>query len=85
MFEIAAVAAKQNLTQIDQAVYRLFDGGEVRVAGPCRCSTFRWCLKNETSLVVVSMRNPQPNLSYILTEALPNRCLMQVPSIRVEN
>ncbi len=35
--------------------------------------------------VVVSMRRMQPTLSYILIEALPKRCLMQVPSMRVEN
>jgi transposase len=40
--------------------------------------------KNDTSLVVVSMRSTRPNLSYILTEACPKRCLMQVPSILVE-
>ncbi len=57
------------------------------------------CLKDETSLVVVSMRRTMPNLSYIfsgalphgallersLMEDLPKRCLMQVPSMRVEN
>ena len=33
-----------------------FTGATSRVGGPWRCSTLRWCLKNETSLVVVSMR-----------------------------
>ena len=45
----------------------------------------RWCLKKETSLIVVSMRRTQPYLSYILIEELAKRCLMQVPSMRVEN
>src|SRR5438067_9725443 len=36
-----------------------------RVGGPCRCSTLRWCLKKETSLIVVSMRSTQPCLSYL--------------------
>src|SRR5208283_4185373 len=43
-----------------------------RVGGPFRCSTFRWCLKKDTSLVVVSMRSTMPALSYILIEHLPN-------------
>ena len=60
-------------------------GAMARVGGPSRCSTLRWCLKKDTSLVVVSMRSTQPNLSYILIEDFANRCLMQVPSIRVEN
>jgi hypothetical protein len=34
-------------------------------------------LKNETSLVVVSMRRMRPNLSYSLSEQEANRCLMQ--------
>jgi hypothetical protein len=46
---------------------------------------YRWCLKKDTSLVVVSMRSTEPNLSYILIEELPKRYLMQVPSILVEN
>ena len=60
-------------------------GARTRVGGPCRCSTLRWCLKKETSLIVVSMRSTQPYLSYILIEELAKRCLMQVPSMRVEN
>src|SRR6266446_2408993 len=40
-------------------------GARTRVGGPCRCSTLRWCLKKETSLIVVSMRSTQPYLSYI--------------------
>src|SRR6266481_2652659 len=55
-------------------------GARTRVGGPCRCSTLRWCLKKETSLIVVSMRSTQPYLSYILIEELAKRCLMQVPS-----
>ena len=35
--------------------------------------------------MVVSMRSTMPCLSYILIEHLPKRCLMQVPSMRVEN
>ena len=42
-------------------------------------------LKKDASLVVVSLRITQPSLSHILIEALPKRCLMQVPSTRVEN
>src|SRR6202051_2109453 len=60
-------------------------GASSRVDGPFRCSTFRWCLKNDTSLAVVSMRSTMPHLSYILIDDLPKRCLMHVPSIRVEN
>ena len=82
--DIAPVAAKQNVSQIDQAVDRL-DRREFPVAGPVRCSTLRWCLKNDTSLAVVSIRSTMPCLSYILIEHLPKRCLMQVPSIRVAN
>src|SRR5580692_9081405 len=78
--QIAAVAAEHDLTQVNQAVDSLLDGG-----GPCRCSTLRWCLKKETSLIVVSMRSTQPHLSYILIVELAKRCLMQVPSMRVEN
>jgi len=36
-------------------------------------------------LIVVSMRSTQPYLSYILIVELAKRCLMQVPSMRVEN
>src|ERR1700736_3452181 len=50
-------------------------GARTRVGGPCRCSTLRWCLKKETSLIVVSMRSTQPYLSYILIEELAKRCL----------
>ena len=60
-----------------------FTGATSRVGGPWRCSTLRWCLKNDTSLIVVSMRSTLPRLSYILIEPLPKRCLMQVPSMRV--
>ena len=60
-------------------------GARPRVGGPLRCSTVRWCLKNDTSLAVVSMRSTIPHLSYILIEHLPKRCLMQVPSIREDN
>src|ERR1700676_5480327 len=60
-------------------------GARSRVGGPSRCSTFRWCLKKDTSLVVVSIRNTMPHLSYILIEDLPKRCFTQVPSMRVEN
>src|SRR4029077_14472037 len=56
-------------------------GASPRIGGPCRCSTLRWCLKKETSLIVVSMRSTQPYLSYILIEELAKRCLMQVPSM----
>src|SRR6202030_4685517 len=72
--QIAAVAAEQDLTQVNQAVDGLLHGGE----DPRR----RWCLKKETSLIVVSMRSTQPYLSYILIEELAKRCLMQVPSMR---
>ena len=60
-----------------------FSGATSRVGCPLRCSTLRWCLKNETSLVVVSMRRMRANLSYSLSEHEPNLCLMQVPSMRV--
>src|ERR1700751_1431666 len=60
-------------------------GARARVGGRSRGSTFRWCLKNATSLQVTSMRSTMPHLSYILIEHLPNRCLIHVPSIRVEN
>src|SRR5712671_7472103 len=83
--QIAAVAAEHDLTQVNQAVDGLLDGGEDPRRRPCRCSTLRWCLKKETSLIVVSMRSTQPCLSYILIEELAKRCLMQVPSMRVEN
>src|SRR5213594_4370372 len=58
-------------------------GANSRVVCRSRCSTLRWCLKKETSLVVVSKRSTRPNLSYIFTPVLPKRCLMQVPSMRV--
>src|SRR5471030_2340326 len=32
-----------------------------RAGGAFLCSTFRWCLKNDTSLVVVSIRSTIPN------------------------
>ena len=79
MGEIASVAAKQDRTQVDQAVDQLLDRCELRVAGPVRCFTFRWCLKTDMSLAVVSIRNTMPCLSYILMEHLPKRCLIQVP------
>src|SRR6476619_7479674 len=50
---------------------------------PSRCSTLRWCLKDVTLLLVVSMRRTRPNLSYILIELGPMWCLIRVPSIRV--
>jgi hypothetical protein len=46
-------------------------GARRRVGGPFRCSALRWCLKKDTSLVVVSMRSIWPNLSYIVIEASP--------------
>src|ERR1700709_2679845 len=55
-----------------------FTRANSRVGGPWRCSTFRWCLKKDTSLVVVSMRSTTPTLSYILIEHVPKWCLMQV-------
>ena len=58
-------------------------GSSSRLLGPWRCSTLRWCLKKETSFAVVSMRSTRWNLSYIFTWALPRRCLMQAPSMRV--
>jgi len=81
--EITAVTAKEDLAKVRQAVDRLFDGARARLAGPLRCSTLRWCLKEDTSLLVVSRRRTRANLSYILIADLPKRCLMQVPSIRV--
>ena len=78
MLQIAAVGAGQYLAQVDQAVDAFLEGASSRVGGLSRCSTFRWCLKKDTSLVVVSMRSIWPNLSYILMEALPKRCLMHV-------
>ena len=66
--------------QPGKVVYPLDDS---RLLGPVRCSTLRWCLKEETSLVVVSRRRMHAALSYILIADLPKWCLMQVPSIRV--
>ena len=66
VFEVA-VAAAEDLAQILEAVDGLLDGARARVAAPCRCSTLRWCVKAETSLVVVSMRRTRPNLSQILS------------------
>src|ERR1700730_3800716 len=91
--QIAAVAAEHDLTQVNQAVDGLLDGGEdprrralpefpPRLRGG---RLLRWCLRKETSLIVVSMRSTQPYLSYILIEELAKRCLMEVPSMRVEN
>ncbi len=85
MGEVAPVAGQQDLAKVDQAVDGFLEEAMARVAGPSRCSTFRWRLKKDTSSVVVSIRRMQPNLSYILIEALPKWYLMQVPSIRVEN
>jgi len=79
MSEIYSVAAKQNLAEIDQAVDRLLDRRQSRVAGPTRCSTFRWCLKKDTSSALVSIRSTMPVLSYILIDALPKRCFTHVP------
>ena len=67
MCQVAAVTAEQYLAQVNQAVDAFLTGARSRVGGPCRCSTFRWCLKKDTSLVVVSMRSIWPNLSYILS------------------
>jgi len=61
--QVTSVATEQNLPQVDQAVDRLFYWGSSRVAWRSRCSTLRWCLKKETSLLVVSRRRTQPNLS----------------------
>src|SRR5260221_14651466 len=87
--QIAAVAAEHDLTQVNQAVDVFLTGARrplpmfhPRLRGG---RLLRWCLKKETSLIVVSMRSTQPYLSYILIEELAKRCLMQVPSMRVEN
>src|SRR6267142_1474754 len=91
--QIAAVAAEHDLTQVNQAVDGLLDGGEDPRRRPLPMfhprlrggRLLRWCLKKATSLIVISMRSTQPYLSYILIEELAKRCLMQVPSMRVEN
>jgi hypothetical protein len=62
-----------------------FTGAMARDGGPFRCFTFRWCLKQDTSLAVTSIRRTMPALSYILIDALPWRCFTQVPSTRVSN
>ena len=46
MQQVAAIAGKQDLTQIDQAVDRLFDEGRRRVSLTLAdVPRFRWCLK----------------------------------------
>ena len=35
-------------------------GASPQLGGPSRCSTLRWCLKNDTSLAVVSIRSTSP-------------------------
>jgi hypothetical protein len=83
--ELTTIAANQDLAKVRQAVDGLFDWGQGAGGRPLRCSALRWCLKEETSLLVVSRRRTSVNLPYILIADLPKRCLMQVPSMRVAN
>jgi len=81
--EVTAITTEEDLAKVRQAVDRLFDRGKGAAGRPLRCSTLRWCLKEETSLLVVSRRRTRANLSYILIADLPKRCLRQVPSMQV--
>ena len=71
VFQVTAVAAEQDLAQVDQAVDRLLDRREFRVARAVTVFHLAVVLEEGHVVGVVSIRSTMPNLSYILIDALP--------------
>ena len=63
VFEVAAVAAEQDVTEVDEAVDVLFDGSKGVACWTVPMFYLAVVLEAETSLVVVSMRRTRANLS----------------------
>src|SRR5690606_18913197 len=56
-FEVPTIGGGNEPAQVTEAVDGFLRGASLKAVEPSRCSTLRWCLKKETSLVVVvSMR-----------------------------
>jgi len=63
VFEVAAVAAEQDVSEGGEAVDVLFDGSEGVTCGTLLMFYLAVVLEGGNSLVVVSMRRTRPNLS----------------------
>lgn len=60
-----AVTAGVDFEQVDQAANRLLVRGNFLVVASSSCSTTRWCLKKQKSMVGVSKCRMRANLSYV--------------------